>query len=220
MTTRYSHTLFVASALAALLLLAGCEKPKPIEFFFEPLGADGNTYTGSGSFATDPWPCISDLRTGLMWEVKSQEPGLHHAANTYTWYFTTGEIYTRGDNGVQNGGTCVESDCDTEGFVEAVNARGLCGHHDWRIPTKEELGSLIDPRIRTPGPTLDTTYFPTTGATEYWTSSTYVYHAPSAWAWGFDHGLDRVDHKAALKHIKLVRGEVEIKLEPARPHTR
>lgn len=205
------------SATAALLLLAGCSKPVPIEFVFEPVGADGGEYTGSGSYASDPWPCIADLRTGLTWEVKTSEPGLHNAANTYTWYFTGDEVYARGDAGVRDGGICTGSECDTQGFVDAVNVHGLCGHHDWRVPSKEELGSLVDPRIKQPGPTVDTVYFPNTVADEYWSSSTYVYHAPTAWAWTLEHGLDRVDLKAEPKHIKLVRDQVSIKLKRTRP---
>jgi hypothetical protein len=222
MTPRH-HTVHgpLAASACAILLLGGCAKQQPIEFMFEPLGADGGEYTGTGSYAGDPWPCVLDMRTSLVWEVKTLEPGLHHAENTYTWYFSDdSEVYNRGDAGGEDGGECTGSACDTQAYVAAVNEQGLCGHHDWRVPTKEELGSLVDPRIRPPGPTLDTSYFPNMRSAEYWSSTTYAYHAPTAWAWGFEHGLDRVDHKREPKHVMLVRGEVELKDLPKSPRQR
>lgn len=211
------HTRLALGACATLML-AACGAPQPIEFLFEPVGADGNAYTGSGSYATDPWPCVLDVRTSLTWEVRTLDPGLHHAGNTHTWHFSNDSaVYNRGDAGVEDGGECTGSACDTQAYVAAVNSRGLCGHHDWRLPSKEELGSLVDPRIRPPGPTLDTRYFPNTRSAEYWSSTTYAYHAPGAWAWSFEHGLDRVDYKYEPKHVMLVRGEVELKDLPKSP---
>ncbi|OOG25168.1 hypothetical protein B1C78_07055 [Thioalkalivibrio denitrificans] len=210
-----------AVTVCAVLLLAGCGQSQPIEFLFEPVGSDGEEYTGGGSFSRDPWQCVRDLRTSLVWEVKTREPGLHHADHTYTWHFSDDSgVYNRGDPGRQDGGECTGSACDTQAYVEAVNEQGLCGHHDWRLPTKEELGSLVDPRIRPPGPTLDIRYFPHMKSAEYWTSTTYAYHAPTAWVWGFEHGLDRVDYKHEPKHIMLVRGEVELKDLPKSPRQR
>ncbi|WP_295582465.1 hypothetical protein [uncultured Lamprocystis sp.] len=43
---------------------------------------------------------------------------------------------------VQNGGSCSGNDCDTDGFVRAVNAQGLCGARDWRLPANVELLSI------------------------------------------------------------------------------
>lgn len=206
--------LLVGSSAA---LLVGCSKREPITFSFERIAADGSAYAGSGSYQTDPWECILDVRTSLMWEVKSTVPGLRHASNTYTWYFPPeSEVFDRGDAGKPNGGSCNASDCDTWSYLKAANDQGICGYHDWRIPTKEELGSIVHPAIKPPGPTLEHAYFPNTVTADYWTSSAYAYHSPGAWTWSFYNGLDRVDLKENAKHIRLVRGEAGTRPPPPR----
>ncbi len=219
MTKRFSRqgSLLTIAVLASLTLLAGCGKREPIVFTFERLNADGSAYNGSGDYATAPWACVLDVRTSLIWEVKTTTPGLHDTANTYTWHFPPeSEIYTRRDAGKADGGRCNGSACDTWAFANAVNEVGLCGYDDWRVPTKEELGSIVDPRIRPPGPTLDHLYFPNTSTAEHWTSSTYAHHSPGAWTWSFSNGLDRVDLKENAKHIRLVRGEAGVAPAPPR----
>jgi hypothetical protein len=181
-------------------------------FNLERISADGSAYTAADAAAGKPWSCTRDLRTNLMWEIKSPEPGLRSASNTYTWHFPPeSKIYARGDQGKANGGQCTGSDCDTWAYVNQVNEEGLCGHKDWRIPSKEELGSIINPQTKPPGPTLAHDEFPNTMAADYWTSSAYAYHSPGAWTWSFHNGLDRVDFKTNAKHIRLVRGTASVK---------
>jgi hypothetical protein len=200
--------LLLAAALSASLALTGCGRSQPpfAGFEYTRLTADGSIHAGGGPYATNPWACVRDERTGLVWEVKSDRPGLHAAANTYSWFFPGDEVYDRGDPGLEDAGACEGSRCDTQGYIDAVNASGLCGFDDWRLPIKEELMSLLDPRTTRPGPTVDLQFFPHTRAAEHWSSTTYAYHAPGAWTIAFDTGLDRVDNKTSTKHVILVRG--------------
>lgn len=218
MTISFPRNTFVLSVLCVSTLLAtGCNKRAPIVFNLERITADGSTYSKADADAGKPWTCTRDLRTNLMWEIKSAETGLRDTKNTYSWYFPPeSEVYARGDLGKPNGGQCTGSDCDTWAYVKQVNDEGLCGHKDWRVPTKEELGSIINPQILAPGPTLAHDEFPNTVAAEYWTSSAYAYHSPGAWTWSFYNGLDRVDLKVNAKHIRLVRGTADIKPVPPR----
>jgi len=39
--------------------------------------------------AGEPGICVLDRFTGLMWEIKSDSPGLHDRSNTYTWFEPT-----------------------------------------------------------------------------------------------------------------------------------
>ena len=39
--------------------------------------------------------------------------------------------------------TCLLTSCNTSAYVQAVNAQGLCGFYDWRLPTHHELFSLM-----------------------------------------------------------------------------
>ena len=48
--------------------------------------------------------------------------------------------------------------CDTAKFVADVNAAGLCGAGDWRLPTREELRSIVD--YSRYDPAIDTAWFP------------------------------------------------------------
>jgi len=43
----------------------------------------------------------------------------------------------------------------------------------WRLPTYKELQTLVDPRVATPGPTIDQAAFPSTPAAYFWVSTGY-----------------------------------------------
>ena len=150
--------------------------------------------------------CILDPSTQLLWQTKSTDSGLHHVSNTYSW-FDPDEAHGELDyRGLEDGGTCEDSKCDTWHYVQAVNAKGLCGYNDWRVPGKDEIYSISDiRRLKTP-PTIDTDYFPLTQAAEYWTSNDYSFQYDTAWAWNFALGHDRVDWKREAKFVRLVRG--------------
>ena len=64
--------------------------------------------------------------------------------------------------------------CNTQAYIAAVNAQGLCGHNDWRMPTQEELVSLLDyGRTDVTQPMIDPDYFPHTSSSvdfPYWTA--------------------------------------------------
>lgn len=210
-------TIILATLCVSALLAGGCSKREPIVFHLDRIAADGSAYSEADAAAGEPWVCSRDQRTNLMWEIKSTEPGLHDTKNTYTWHFPPeSEIYSRGDVGKPNGGQCAGSECDTWAYLNQVNEEGLCGYKDWRIPTRDELGSLINPQILAPGPTTAHDEFPNVMAEDYWSSSAYAYHSPGAWTWSFYNGLDRVDLKVNAKHVRVVRGVASITPAPPR----
>jgi hypothetical protein len=156
--------------------------------------------------------CIRDRVTGLIWEVKSDDPGLRDWRNTYSW-FSPEEAHGELDyRGLKNGGNCVASDCDTSDYVRAVNATALCAFSDWRVPTKDELFSLSDLSKAKSPPTTNLQAFPFTQPAEYWSANDYSFQYDAAWAWSFEYGHDRVDWKKSAKYLRLVRGEAR-KLE-------
>jgi hypothetical protein len=155
-------------------------------------------------------PCVLDQFTGLIWEVKTDVPGLHHHAHTYSWFDpaedNSGELDYRG---IADGGTCDGSACDTWSLVKSVNQEGYCGFNDWRLPTRDELGSISDPRKMESPPTTNTLYFPNTQSGDYWSANDYQFQWNTAWLWGFANGLDRVEWKETPNYVRLVRGEAD-----------
>ena len=153
--------------------------------------------------------CTLDSYTGLTWEVKSDEPGLHDWRNTYSWFDPRESNDELDYRGLADGGQCANSDCDTWDFVRAVNDEGYCGYKDWRAPSRDELQSISDLRKADSPPTINAAHFPHTQAEEYWSANDYSFQHDAAWAWNFRFGHDRVDWKKTPKFLRLVRGEAE-----------
>lgn len=162
--------------------------------------------TKYSAVSVDNDTCILDEQTGLMWQGKSDVAGLHHYQNTYTWH-DPNEAHKELDyRGVENGGQCDGSLCDTWHYLQAVNSAGYCGYKDWRLPIKDELFSVSDLRRASNPPTMNTDFFVHAHAAEYWSGNDYSFQWDAAWAWNFEFGHDRVDWKKTPKFVRLVRG--------------
>ena len=192
-------------------------------FSFVKLAMDGTPLANQlGSYSTDPWACVEDNVTGLTWEVKAPDDpnpgavnGLHSARWTYSWFNSSG-IDDGGFAGIENGGSCVDgTNCDTEKFVAAVNAEALCGYTDWRLPTIEELYTILN--LGSFYHEFDFQFFPHQLASRTWSSSTAVQprtvenpgSGKFAWALtstgmlAWDKGND---NPLAASGVRLVRG--------------
>ena len=169
------------------------------------------------------WSCVLDNRSGLIWEVKTNDGGARDKDNEYRW----------GGKGVSDaalGETTYwqrrsQSRWDGNGdryddwnkLVDAANAEQLCGFADWRVPDLYELSSLVRcsggrydfgdgcPRGHQ-RPTIDTNYFPNTQPEYYWSASPYAYGNGSAWFLNFNNGNDYTyDFRRYYKYVRLVR---------------
>ena len=165
---------------------------------FIRLDAQGEPLAYSG----DQWDCVLDRKTALIWEVKSTQ-GLRHRENTYSWYIPHSQI-NGGSTGYRDGGRCVGSQCDTQSYIDTVNRSGLCGSHQWRLPTREELRSLVDYQLRPPKPTIDASFFPHSLPQFYWSSTPDANDSDSAWGIGFTFGYDYSYFKSDLGYVRLV----------------
>ena len=165
---------------------------------FIKLDGAGRPLTDQGiAFDQQRWACVKSTETGLIWEVKSPEPGLHYRGNTYSWQ----------QSGPNAGASaCTDSDCTTTAYVRAVNARGYCGFHDWRLPTRDELRALVNRNAVYPAPTINVDYFPNTVNSYYWTASANAYDRRLAWFIYFGSGYEYYDLKTAPFAVRLVRG--------------
>jgi hypothetical protein len=174
------------------------------------------------------WACTKDNNTGLIWEIKTNGGGgLHRKDWGHSWY-EPDTTKNGGFQGYQNGPkNCVDSQCDTYAFTNAVNAQGLCGAKDWRVPTNEELKTLVfcskgSTKILAKdevghictglatSPTINTTYFPNTESNGYWSSSTNAGNNREAWLVYFNvnfsgGGTSSTYSKENYRYVRLVR---------------
>ena len=176
-------------------------------FDFTKIANDGSVLPAAAVLGGGPtdWACTRDNVTGLIWEVKVGDPlHLRFQGHTYTWYDPNSPD---GNPGTQNQGICVGSACDTTGFLQAVNAQGLCGFSDWRMPTRRELQGIVDYGRHSPA--IDTGYFPNTPGNRVWSGSPYAYSSYDAWivyfGLGYAGGAD--SHLRSNRFpVRLVRG--------------
>lgn len=169
-------------------------------FSFTKLDSSGNPLPASAN----AWSCVSDNVTGLTWEVKTTS-GLRSQSNTYSWY--NPDVNTNGGSaGAQNRGSCTGSDCDTQGFVAAVNAQGLCGHRDWRLPSRFELMSIVSNDRWYPA--IVTAWFSDTDSLGgwFWSSSPGARDPDLAWGVNFGDGGVNYLNMYSAGYVRLVCG--------------
>jgi len=150
----------------------------------------------SVDYDTQPWSCVRDNVTGLVWEVKTTTAGIHNKDNTYKW----GGITAIG-LGHPDAGTYYS---DWDDLVNGSNAgNGLCGFTDWRVPKVDELSGLANQG--TFNPAIDTNYFPNTASSGFWSSSPIANNDSIAWIVFFDYGYDFNNNRVDVDRVRLVR---------------
>ena len=136
--------------------------------------------------------CVKDNSTGLVWEGKTASPATSRLGTSkYTNYDAS---YT--------GGTDITLITNSIGYVSSVNAIGLCGYMDWRMPTIDELQGIL---ASSGSPKIDTAWFPNTLATYYWSSTPYVGGANGAMVVLFNSGSIDYYPRSSDPHVRLVR---------------
>ena len=83
--------------------------------------------------------------------------------------------------------------------LEAARAAG----GGWALPDKRELQSLVERGCNNPA--VNSTFFPNTPSSGYWSSSSVAGHGGHAWNVGFDGGYDYHDGKYNDYYVRLVR---------------
>lgn len=175
-------------------------------------GSDGDLELGIAQGYLDNGDgTITDTKTGLAWEKKSDDGTIHDKDNTYSW------------SGASYGSTNVLDGTAATTFLAALNAgAGFAGHTDWRLPNRKELESLANLEARNlatfpafntncganssgnPGCTVTTCSCTVPGF--YWSSSTYAGGPQSAWYVNFYDGNTDADVKYHTDYVRAVRG--------------
>ncbi|MDA8140178.1 MAG: DUF1566 domain-containing protein [Desulfobacteraceae bacterium] len=143
---------------------------------YTKLDANGNALPDSAA----TWAMVRDNVTGLIWENKTDDGGIHDKDNTYTW------------QGAQ------------DIFIAQLNAQNFGGHHDWRMPRAIEFSMIVNAARY--NPSVNTNYFANTMPTYYWSSTTSAYGTDYAWYVGFNYGNDSFGAKSNGYHVRAVRG--------------
>lgn len=173
-------------------------------FSFTKLDSGGNSLPDDAS----EWQCVRDNVTGLIWEVKTEDGGLHDWRRTYDWYDSNAQT-NGGYSGSFYAGDCdgetLTPSCVTETFVNDVNSQSLCGFTDWRLPSREELRSIRSFEQLSGDINIDTNYFPNTQYGPYWTSKTLVGDQYKAWRVHFREFRETGIPKGSSIGTRLVR---------------
>jgi hypothetical protein len=191
------------------------------------LAKQGETWSDSGTEAAGTqWDCVRDNVTSLVWEVKRNDAThLRHMDHGYAWYnpdsttnggavgYETPQFDTNGNAVIAP--TCVGvadvNKCNTQSYVTAVNAVGLCGKTDWRLPIVDELRSLAHTGRANPAIDIytDTDYFPNASTIGWvWSSSPHAAIVDNALNGNFDGGIFghvSYDFKYIASPVRLVR---------------
>jgi len=169
-------------------------------------GKLGFSFAAVPASGIDPGGCVQDNVTGLMWEVKTADGGLRDWNKTYTNYDSiTSAQKNDGVNFVAPTQAEIDAASNSIGFKNSVNTIGMCGFNDWRLPTADELQSIVDYGVAYPGPTIDATWFPNSQGYSFWSSSPGVGNSSNAWVVIFLNGNVYVINRYVSVHVRLVR---------------
>jgi len=201
--------------------LNGCNPPAtatatpPLLPSATPTQTASATRTATSSRTPTPTPrfidngngTITDTTTNLVWEKKSDDGGPHdyndNPASMYTW---------SASGSTQPNGTVFA-------FVQALNNTNFGGRRDWRLPTLEELQTIVSTGGIMPGrpvvpPAFDDDCLPgcsvtqcsCTRALNYWTRTVDVTNNQRAWYVLFNNGQSGTALKTLAFPARAVSG--------------
>lgn len=184
-------------------------------FYYDKVADNGSILDAN----SPTWSCVKDNVTGLWWEGKTDDSGIHDKDWTYAWYMPNDPSGTDGHQG--DSLTCQGiSPCNTQALITKANTDHWCGRSDWRLPSIDELYGLVDFDV-TSAPMIDSKYFPNTADKFHWSATTAAIQSPStlipplkhAWGVGFFQGYSGASRKVTdtnepnPKHVRLVSGD-------------
>ncbi len=162
--------------------------PSPGEAYY---GQDANytisppSYTKldeNGEETVSDWIMVKDNVTGLIWEVKTDDGTIHHQEDKYIF------------------------DDAQSVFIADLNINTFGGYDNWRMPTLNELVSIVD--YGTDAPNINAEYFSNTMSWYYWSSITVPGTFDNmAWSLDFRYGIRGIIWRTEALHVRAVSGE-------------
>ncbi len=144
---------------------------------YTKLGYGGVVLEDSAAHVDDggPWIMTRDNVTGLIWEIKTEA----NKGDRYTW---------------QNA---------QDVFVAGLKSARFGGFSDWRLPSRQELASLVNRGVW--NPSIDVLWFPKTQSSGYWSATTDAYLTNFAWLVHFYNGIVYFHDKSHSYYVRAVR---------------
>lgn len=146
------------------------------------------------------WIMVRDNVTGLIWEVKNSFDAKidysnpNDADNKYTWCNPALGYHA---------GTCGDdSSYDTEEFITALNDSSFGGFSDWRMPSVQELATLL---YMGPAPLVDWNYFQVAVSLPYWSGTPFAGDS-SKWYISFNSSNMGTTSSSSKYYALAVRG--------------
>ena len=126
------------------------------------------------------WVMVRDNVTGLVWENKTDDGSIHDKDNTYNWQDAQ------------------------DVFIATLNSQNFGGYSDWRLPSVNELQSIVD--YSRHDPAINADYFPNTESSGYRSSTTSAGSPNYAWVVNFFIGSIFDGYKSGYNYyVRAVR---------------
>jgi hypothetical protein len=155
-------------------------------------------------------PEKSDLNTGsaeprkIMALVTAQTPSYADNGDGTITDNNTGLVWQKcsaGQDDLDCGGEARGYGWNEANTYCSSNSAGLPGSN-WRLPSRTELETIVDKKNVKPA--INTTYFPGTIASHYWSSTIHAYNR-FAWFVYFNYGFTNFVSKANSYYVRCVR---------------
>ena len=153
---------------------------------FDFSGCTSESQAAAQRFVDQGNGTATDRLTGLTWELKctdAQCAERHQVLSAVGWQSAASE------------------------WIAALNAEKFAGHNDWRLPTLEELRTLLAAVPPCPTEPCAVAAWPrnSTAPEGYWSSTTFSIDKHRAWAVSFRDGDVYTAEKGDKLHVRAVR---------------